>query len=202
MWLFSVWHKLIIIDDLSDRALLLAKRHRTPPRQHKSRFINQSSADNSCFYGCALDYVFHATVKPQCFLYWFSCLVPSRPDTTGGRADALGTKRKHQKKLEYWRYWGWMRQSCLCLGWDECLIKLSYPSQVWQYVNEGAAAVGGSVGCHLVGKEPPQGTCIPLPGHVQEGWGGSVCELWWVPERSQRPVLVVCVPLTELLKSK
>lgn len=49
-------------------------------------------------------------------------------------------------------------------------IKLSFPCQVCQYVNEGAAAVGGSVGWHLAGKKPPLGTHIALPGHVAEEW--------------------------------
>lgn len=53
-------------------------------------------------------------------------------------------------------------------------MKLSYPCHVCQYVNEGAAAVGGSVGWYLAGKKPPLGTRIPLPGHVVEEWEGAL----------------------------
>lgn len=128
-----------------------------------SYFINQSSSDN--WHVCGRVCMFHVTVKPQCFLYWFSGLISSQPERKGGRADTL--ERKHQKKK--WRAGSveaQQKQFCQTLEYDDCFIKLSYPCQVCQYVNEGAAAVGGSVGWHLAGKEPPSGTRIPLPGYV------------------------------------
>ncbi|CAB1453700.1 unnamed protein product [Pleuronectes platessa] len=54
-----------------------------------------------------------------------------------------------------------------------------------QYVNEGAAAVGGSVGWHLPEKQPPFGTHISL--HQDMWWEtgrGAACELQWEAQES------------------
>lgn len=76
-----------------------------------------------------------------------------------------------------------MKQFRQCLIQDDCFVKLSYLTQVCQYVNEGVAAVGGSVGWHLVGKKPLSGTRIPPSGHVLEGWEG-VC--LWAPAGARK----------------
>lgn len=83
---------------LAKRGLFLTtKKNLTTTTTKKfSYFINQSSSDSWHFYRHAWVWVLHVTVKPQCFLYWFFCLISSQPETTAGSADIL--ERKHHKK--------------------------------------------------------------------------------------------------------
>lgn len=85
-----------------------------------------------------------------------------------------------------------LRQFSVVLVRDYQCVKLSDDGRVCRNVNEAVAAVGGSVGRHLVGRTPLSGTRICPPGRcVGEASG-----------RSEWPVQEVCIPLTPLPKPK